>query len=155
VVCQNGAWQCQGGKLPAAAETCNGIDDDCNGGIDDGNPGGGAPCPTGSDVGQCKRGQLDCVNGQVICHNQIGPADFETCDGIDNDCNGKVDDNPVGAGQACSAACGVGTTVCVSSVGPPPTGATVCQAVRQSTPEICNGIDDDCNGVVDDGCPSP
>jgi hypothetical protein len=80
----------------------------------------------------------------------------EICDGIDNDCNFKVDDNPTDVGGACGSACpgGVvpncvgqckaGMLACVS-------GVKVCQGSVGPTPEICDGLDNDCNGVTDDG----
>ncbi len=59
-----------------------------------------------------------------------------------------------GAGQTCSTglmgACDSGITECDAS------GALVCKQIAQPGTETCNGIDDDCNGKVDDGvmCPT-
>ncbi|MFO0624558.1 MAG: hypothetical protein U0325_03000 [Polyangiales bacterium] len=52
-------------------------------------------------------------------------------------------------GAPCSATgvCALGTTSC-------DTGVPVCEVTgsRAPTPEACNGLDDDCDGVVDNGC---
>ncbi len=46
----------------------------------------------GSDVGACSYGQQSCAGGVWgDCQNATLPS-TETCDGVDNDCNGLVDD---------------------------------------------------------------
>ncbi len=60
-------------------------------------PGGGEPCDTGQ-AGLCAAGLTECsVNGQPVCKAQHTPQ-AESCDNVDNDCNGQVDD-----GQLCTA----------------------------------------------------
>ena len=59
-------------------------------------PGTGNPCDTGG-VGACGIGITQCVGAAEICM-PIGTSSAERCDGVDNDCNGMVDD-----GTLCSA----------------------------------------------------
>src|SRR5262249_6875478 len=126
-----------------APETCDGKDNDCNGIVDDGVPRTACDVPgkPGLDYGpnsQCKQGTQIC--GTSKCVVFVGPS-AEICDGIDNDCNGVVDDNVPGVGADCGSAlppCVKGKTACVG-------GAIVCQGGAQPKPETCNGIDDDCN----------
>ncbi|HVW25464.1 MAG TPA: MopE-related protein [Polyangiaceae bacterium] len=171
--CTSGATVCN--HVAAKAETCNGVDDNCDGRIDEGFntktdvnncggcgvvcalPGATAACVGGlCVVNNCTAGRADVdknpANGcEYVC--PVYPPKAETCNGVDDDCNGVIDDNPTDVGGACSDNCpgGVckgictqGSTVCIS-------GKKVCQGGGGAQLEVCNGKDDDCDGIVDNG----
>jgi hypothetical protein len=80
--------------------------------------GGGEPCDTGRP-GVCAPGLSECqMDGTSSC-KPIAPAQPESCDGVDNDCNGAVDDGaPCPPGEvcqrgACVEACGTGEFICL------------------------------------------
>jgi hypothetical protein len=135
----------------AAPEICDGIDNNCNFLIDDG-VGGGTACSITNGFGSCPGVQV-CDGAQgFVCHGQM-PA-MEICDGIDNNCNGMVDEGFVGLGQACTAGVGAclryGANACNSTHN----GVTCSAVAGAPTTELCNHIDDDCDGVVDNGFPT-
>jgi hypothetical protein len=144
-VCAAGAITCTQTQT-ARAETCNGLDDDCNGVVDDGNPGGGSACVTGQP-GICSAGTSACTSGTIVCAGNQGPT-AETCDGLDNDCDGAIDNGNPGGGVACATGqqgiCSAGTTSCIS-------GAVACNRNQSPSTETCDGIDQNCNGTIDDG----
>ncbi len=102
---------------PGTAESCNGVDDDCNGSIDDGNPGGGAACNTGMQ-GVCATGSQQCSNGALSCVQTMNAGAEQCGDGLDNNCDGSVDEGCGCAHDQCAtgAALEDGCTGCVSSV---------------------------------------
>ena len=125
------------------AEVCNGIDDDCDGTADNNLPPGGACTLNGCT------GIWICTRGKLVC-NAPSPVP-ELCDGVDNDCNGQVDD---GLSRSCSTTCGSGTEVCqFTNDGNPNNDWVNCTAPQPKT-EICNGLDDDCDGTADNNVAS-
>ncbi len=117
---------CSGTEVCGPAQTCvGGIVVDC----DDG-------CAATSDL---------CTEPAGAC---IHAPSSELCNGIDDDCNGTCDE-----GFAC---CLGATLPCTTSCNS--AGAQTCQGACAwgactPPPEICNGADDDCDGLCDDGFP--
>jgi hypothetical protein len=145
----SGALVCTGVAGQPGAEVCNGVDDDCDGQTDDGIAGTGLICTAG--VGGCfRQGVTVCGGAQgVVCSVSAGEAVAELCNGVDDNCNSVVDDAPTDVGVACTAgegACAVrGVTQCGN-------GVLTCSAqARQPSAEVCNQLDDDCDGEVDEG----
>src|SRR5439155_8601517 len=90
-----------------------------------------------------------CAAGHLVCTGAI-EAVQETCNNLDDDCDGIVDD---GVTQACytgaPATSGIG--VCHPAFATCAAGAFgACANEVTPSAEQCNGLDDDCNGSVDD-----
>ncbi len=111
----------------------------------------GAIVPSGM-VLSCNNGA--CV-GTMACSSgawsqcSAKTASGETCNGVDDDCNGLIDDGVV---RECSSICGSGIEICSNG------SFGTCNAPQPSV-EICDNVDNDCDGMVDEDlgiieCPS-
>lgn len=135
--CVDGTWESCDPYFGADDEQCNLLDDDCDGLTDDGL--GTYSC----GKGRCKHSVANCENGKKgSCDPYLG-ARSESCNNIDDDCDGSTDES-LG-----SYSCGVG--ICKHVVYNCEAGATgVCNTKLGAKGESCNKLDDDCDGRTDD-----
>jgi hypothetical protein len=111
------------------------------------------PGPDGTvGRGICREGERVCDAGGFWegCVGAVLPG-TEICNSIDDDCNGKVDDGFERAGTKCFAGDGEcrteGSYSCSADA-----SSSICSATaKEPKPEACDGKDNDCNGVADDG----
>lgn len=144
------------GCTPSCTETnCNdNVDNDGDGKIDSADsdcfactPDTTRPC--GNSIGECKNAIQTCdANGNWgICSKT--PA-TETCNNKDDDCDNQTDENIIES-QTCGAGiCSGGTQTRTCTAGAFGAWST-CPTDGNKTNETCNGLDDDCDGTVDNG----
>jgi hypothetical protein len=134
--CMAGA--CRSSEL---AETCDNYDNDCDLVIDG--------FLTTCGVGACERTGT-CTAGTDSCTPGTPAPDDSVCNGTDDDCDGTVDEEYAPT----VTTCGVGT--CAQAGQMVCTSGTLTDTCIPGTPspETCNGVDDDCDGTVDNACTS-
>ncbi|NCG18153.1 MAG: hypothetical protein GWP91_03965 [Rhodobacterales bacterium] len=153
-----------GDTLPNDCDQCDGFDDSIDA-DSDGAPDGCDVCPTQPDPDQLD-GDGDGYGIACDCDdedNDIGPGVVEVCDGTDNDCDGEIDNNAIDANEwyADVDEDGEGDPLMPLMACEQPEGYvsnnTDCDdtlfTVRSSAAEVCDGIDNDCDGEIDfDDC---
>jgi len=163
---------------PSGTESCNLVDDDCNGTIDEGVQTtcfvdadgdsyaavGAAPmmaCTCGAGfTATAPSMAADCNDSSIT----VNPAVPEVCNTIDDNCNGMIDEglgttyyrDLDGDGRGATAS---GTIVSCSM----PVGYAAanndcddgCAACYTGAPDVCDALDNNCNGVIDEVLPAP
>ena len=156
---------------PGAPELCDGLDNDCNGLADD------MPVFTyyadndGDEYGDNALSLDTCLteapagfaNNNLDCDDQnadLHPGAPELCDGLDNDCNGLADDLPEFTYYVDNDGDEYGNNTlsldtCLTEA---PAGFAAnnldCDdnnvAINPGAPEIVDGLDNNCDGMIDD-----
>jgi hypothetical protein len=178
-----GGTDCDDGeaaRYPGNAEICDALDNDCDcsgdtnldtlicgpgdSGVDEGFDVDGDQFTQCGVDGIASTADDDCDDGD----NTRYPGNLEACDGIDNDCDGVIDNNTVeqiwyvdGDGDGFGDSANSSALSCAepSSGGPWVLDNTDCNddpnadgaAWNPSAVEACDGNDEDCNGTIDDG----
>ncbi len=96
----------------------------------------------------------DDLDGLTDCQDDECPAQAEECDGFDNDCDGTPDNNL--SAPPCTLQVGVcagSTQTCGGASGWQACDASSYGADYQETESSCDGLDNDCDGITDEGCP--
>ncbi len=157
---------------PDAPEICDGMDNDCDGFVDgptaqnkptwfldaDGD-GYGDPAETLASCtaldGYVNNG-LDCDDGRTL----VGPGATEVCDGLDQDCDGQIDEGaplapswfPDGDGDGFGRQGSTPVTVCQAPDGHVDNDADCDDSepeVHPGAEDPCDGRDSDCDGIVE------
>ena len=180
VVCDPGdaaALTCTSLDL-AGPESCNDDDDDCDGQTDEDYAAGGDQTWTDPHTGESglqlgdECGAGACAGGAIACTAEGGltctsveESGAELCDNVDNDCDGETDEDyqtggsvsfdggpiPEQAGLQLGAGCGVGACADGEVVcDPEDAGALTCSTLAFVTAEVCDEVDNDCDGDTDE-----
>ena len=168
--CGLGTWECGetwisrrcstdiGASLDQSIdELCDGRDNDCDDDVDEDFE-IGEEC---QGTGECPAGVWECNTWATRrCSSDPNGTDYvyvgEKCDGYDNNCDGNIDEG-FNIDAVCDGigVCGEGkiecktyyTTRCSTDIG----GSKYNDPEVGGSEEICDGEDNDCNGLIDDG----
>ncbi len=118
-------------------EACDGKDNDCDG-LSDEDLG-----KTTCGLGVCNHTASNCVGGKPVKCDPLDGSGPEECDGLDNDCDGKTDE------ELGELSCGLGMCAqtlpaCLGGV------AQKCDPLKGAKKEICDDADNDCDGLTDE-----
>ncbi len=154
---------------PGAAEVCNGIDDNCVGGVDEGLVRPLCAKQAGVCAGARQTcggasGWLACTDADYLAWNSEYEPVEASCDGLDNDCDTQTDEGvqtawyPDDDGDTYGDAIASPVWAC-SAPADHVLDHTDCDDTRADVhpgaAEVCNGIDDNCVGGVDEGLVRP
>ncbi|MEQ8461695.1 MAG: MopE-related protein [Sandaracinaceae bacterium] len=169
LVCGTDCDDTRAGISPLVPEVCNGLDDDCDGTVDEGVALMGFVDGDYDGVGDDARAMIACADAPGFatvggdCDDgdaAVRPGFAELCDGDDNDCDGTIDESPTEVdwygdrdGDGFGASSSGVTRSCMRLGAGFSILSTDCDddeaGVNPASAELCNGVDDDCNGAAD------
>jgi hypothetical protein len=153
---------------PGATETCNSVDDDCDTSIDEGVQTTFYADADNDTYGDLATTTAACsapagyVSNSTDCNDasaSVNPGATETCNNVDDDCDGSTDEgvqttyyadadnDTYGDLATTTAACSVPVGFVSNSTDCNDASASVNPAAT----ETCNNVDDDCDGTTDEG----
>ena len=151
-----------------ATEICNNIDDNCDGQIDEGVQSTYYEDADGDNFGNAAVSTLACTQpvGYILDNTDcddtnaaVNSAAAEVCNTIDDNCNGQIDEGVTTTYYADTDNDGFGNPNNTTEACSPPAGYvsdnTDCDdsnsLININATEICNNLDDNCDGQIDEG----
>nr|WP_128796777.1 MopE-related protein [Corallococcus coralloides] len=156
---------------PVASEVCDGLDNNCSGAVDEGvkptwyRDADGDGYGTSSQSTQACSKPTGYVANVTDCDDtraNVSPGASEVCDGLDNNCNGQSDEGVGGLWYRDADGDGYGNPSLSAAACGQPSGyvsnAGDCNdsnaGIRPGATEVCDGVDNNCSGAVDEGVKS-
>ena len=104
----------------------------------------------------CSQGKTICSEGRFQCKGDLDAAaqsqQPEICNNLDDDCDGILDESPSDVGGGCESD---GQGVCSQGIERCILGAKACRPLNEAQNELCDGLDNGCDGRLDEGYPVP
>ena len=160
---------------PVATELCDEVDNDCDGTVDedeaadaatfyaDGDSDGYGDADSTAEACEAPSGYVDDDEDCDDSDASISPAAAEVCDEVDNDCDGLVDDEDPSLSGASTwyidyDSDGYGASTYSTEACEQPTGYVdntddcddTTDAASPAEAEVCDEIDNDCDGDIDE-----
>ena len=131
----------------------NGLDDNCDGLIDEPYVELGRPCEWCREFA---RRRFRPEDGQTTTCDapSIAPSDGELCNGLDDNCNGTVDETFPRLNSICTVGEGACERAGIFICSADGRGDTCNATAGEPSPELCNRLDDNCDGRIDENFPT-
>lgn len=134
-------------------EFCDGLDNDCTLGVDNTHvPPLGDACTVGLGICAAPGYRICAADGfGTVCDGTPGTPGVELCNGLDDDCDGGVDEDWPEIGATCTVGVGACARTGVFFCSSDGSGVSCSATPGLPTAEVCDNVDNDCDGNTDEG----